>query len=467
MQPYIDSNTGFYDRCVTEVNVTNLFFPAVRSVAARISFAAWLAFACAMDDILETLPPDQGILTLKSCAEIVRGHDKGMPDRRKDSIISVPLTKSTNSFTTVAKSDARVGDARITGLATALYAHCKTWLSESSAFAFFSAVTEVLQAHVDEIRFAQGDVAHQLPTYMGIRARTIALNPFFEVIKTEYLQRTRGIDETLWQKLQGAVNRACGLQNDLIGLERDLENNERMNAVSLLMISNGSYPHTTAMLDNNLLARCLTWITADHNDEITNAIEAFESICRAASDDESVLEVARSILMMTETHMQWCASAKRYRVQDNGVASSSKISNLDQGLQHKDSDLDQPCSGPVGALAKAHMVETRANCHGLPAYPLLSSPQGLTAIVTGATGVSGYHMAKVLTASPHWIKIYCLSSRPPPRNFFSDLGDGAARVEHLRIDFLDNPKLAEQLCDKIKHVYVSSSLLKRNPMLSA
>lgn len=85
--------------------------------------------------------------------------------------------------------------------------------------------------------------------------------------------------------------------------------------------------------------------------------------------------------------------------------------------------------------------------HGLPSYPDSSDFNGLTAIVTGANGISGYHMVKVLARSPkRWTKIYCASRRPPPDYFFAELGDGAQNVEHLEVDFLSEPsKIAEAL----------------------
>ncbi len=89
---------------------------------------------------------------------------------------------------------------------------------------------------------------------------------------------------------------------------------------------------------------------------------------------------------------------------------------------------------------------------GLPSFP--DDLKGLTAIVTGANGMSGYHMVRVLASSPQrWSKIYCLSRRPPPENFFKDLGDGAKLVEHITADFLEEPKdIAAALRGKVEKV---------------
>ncbi|ETS78307.1 hypothetical protein PFICI_10369 [Pestalotiopsis fici W106-1] len=71
--------------------------------------------------------------------------------------------------------------------------------------------------------------------------------------------------------------------------------------------------------------------------------------------------------------------------------------------------------------------------HGLPVYP--DDVEGLTAVITGANGISGYHMLRVLGASPkRWSKIYCLSRRPPYIP-----GGLPANAEHVALDFLKSP----------------------------
>ncbi|KIW06944.1 uncharacterized protein PV09_02605 [Verruconis gallopava] len=77
--------------------------------------------------------------------------------------------------------------------------------------------------------------------------------------------------------------------------------------------------------------------------------------------------------------------------------------------------------------------------HGLPVYE--PSVKGLTAIVTGANGISGYHMVRVLAESPErWSKIYCLSRRPPQLPL-------PPNAEHIPLDFLQQP---EAIADVLK-----------------
>ncbi|KAI5210647.1 hypothetical protein E4T39_00223 [Aureobasidium subglaciale] len=77
-----------------------------------------------------------------------------------------------------------------------------------------------------------------------------------------------------------------------------------------------------------------------------------------------------------------------------------------------------------------YVVESYDIYHGLPTF----KEEGLTAIVTGANGVSGSYMLKVLGRHPRrWKKIYALSRRPPS-------GKLPENVEHIPCDFLSSPE---------------------------
>jgi NAD(P)-dependent dehydrogenase (short-subunit alcohol dehydrogenase family) len=77
--------------------------------------------------------------------------------------------------------------------------------------------------------------------------------------------------------------------------------------------------------------------------------------------------------------------------------------------------------------------------HGLPTFPDHNGKK-YTAVVTGANGITGAHISRVLAESPErWEKVYALSRRPP-----TDKVGG--NVEYLSIDFLNSPEeIAKQL----------------------
>lgn len=95
-------------------------------------------------------------------------------------------------------------------------------------------------------------------------------------------------------------------------------------------------------------------------------------------------------------------------------------------------------------------VQTRGIYHGLPVHP--PSVKNLTAIITGANGISGNYMLRALSQDPsRWSKIYCLSRRPPA------IPDGLPKnAEHIACDFLSSKEeIAEVLRKKgVKADYV-------------
>lgn len=78
-------------------------------------------------------------------------------------------------------------------------------------------------------------------------------------------------------------------------------------------------------------------------------------------------------------------------------------------------------------------IQSKGIFHGLPVYP--DDQTGLTAIITGANGISGSYMLRVLSETPkRWSKIICLSRRPP-------LIEGGLpdHISHIPLDFLQPP----------------------------
>nr|OQO18335.1 hypothetical protein B0A51_13730 [Rachicladosporium sp. CCFEE 5018] len=72
----------------------------------------------------------------------------------------------------------------------------------------------------------------------------------------------------------------------------------------------------------------------------------------------------------------------------------------------------------------------------------------LTAIVTGANGISGFHTMRVLLEAPQrWKKVWAASRRPPPEEMMALLpAEQRARVEHVALDFLSSPEeIAKEL----------------------
>ncbi|KAK2865044.1 hypothetical protein FQN49_003960 [Arthroderma sp. PD_2] len=80
-------------------------------------------------------------------------------------------------------------------------------------------------------------------------------------------------------------------------------------------------------------------------------------------------------------------------------------------------------------------IQSKGIYHGLPVFP--ESLKGLSAIVTGANGISGHHMLRVLAESPErWTNVYSMSRRAPPTD-----RQWKTNVQHMPLDFLNSTPL--------------------------
>jgi 5,10-methylene-tetrahydrofolate dehydrogenase/methenyl tetrahydrofolate cyclohydrolase len=84
--------------------------------------------------------------------------------------------------------------------------------------------------------------------------------------------------------------------------------------------------------------------------------------------------------------------------------------------------------------SQTNVIVTKGIFTGLPTFPPHLS--GFSAIVVGASGISGQHMLHVLSQSPkRWSKIYALSRSLP---HIPDNADN--RIIHVPVDLLKGPE---------------------------
>ncbi|PQE24473.1 hypothetical protein CJF30_00009946 [Rutstroemia sp. NJR-2017a BBW] len=75
--------------------------------------------------------------------------------------------------------------------------------------------------------------------------------------------------------------------------------------------------------------------------------------------------------------------------------------------------------------------------HALPTYPSESTPHRRTAIVTGASGISGQYMLRHLASYPErWEKVWALSRGRPGVLDSLQGKEGKVSIEHVAVDFL-------------------------------
>ena len=161
----------------------------------------------------------------------------------------------------------------------------------------------------EEQDFRQGLLAEDFGQYMRIRAYTIGIFPSLSLLRSEF--RPQG-DLNKLLAIQVYLNILLGLQNDLLGLEKDLQSGENMNAVIVLMKTMGK---GSQKLPPITVLQAVPQAVAYYNNTFYHLLELLQSIFHAENGlDLAGKFVANAQLRLSETHLQWCLTAKRYQV---------------------------------------------------------------------------------------------------------------------------------------------------------
>ncbi|KAB8202110.1 isoprenoid synthase domain-containing protein [Aspergillus parasiticus] len=270
---------------INEARTIALFFPDIRATNIRICMAAWLGTLCSVDDLIEDMMPDEASVALHHSIQALR----------EEGCFTSPQHTVVEYF-------------------NAFKRHCLKYLSTEVARRFFNSVCITLEGLLDEIHFSQGRLPYSLETYMSIRGRTIGIKPFFTLIRSvldteDYQWSTEIMD------MESDVFAVIGLQNDLVGLEKDIQTKQQMNAVivNAVHITNkiicaGKDAALQVATDN---------ISGLHNQLMERAVERHATIQQRAIgrlEHEPEASFADIQLLFTETHSKWCTSAKRYKL---------------------------------------------------------------------------------------------------------------------------------------------------------
>lgn len=134
--------------------------------------------------------------------------------------------------------------------------------------------------------------------------------PFFTMIGSlRVSERERRFEEI--KELERRVCQVVGLQNDLVGLEKDLENGEVMNAVTILARDKIKAAGQEPVISHEHIEE----ICDLHNDWLLSTVEAWEVIQRSTENEVEEMILGTEVLAFAGTHLKWCVSSKRYQVE--------------------------------------------------------------------------------------------------------------------------------------------------------
>lgn len=174
---------------------------------------------------------------------------------------------------------------------------------------FVGDVNEIFDAMLVEMDFRESSPT-TVESYMKIRKVTIAISPFFTLLEGSV---DLDFKSDALAELKELLKEACGLQNDLIGLDKDIQTGWPMNVIMVLreldmkqLLVRGLEEEEAQIMRQSVKEACDM-----HNEAVGKAVERWEAI--RASNMKSEKQLSDLMMVFMNRHFQWAIVSKRYK----------------------------------------------------------------------------------------------------------------------------------------------------------
>ncbi|KAE9367065.1 hypothetical protein N431DRAFT_445744 [Stipitochalara longipes BDJ] len=256
----------------TELKGVQKALPEVDSREIVLAMTAWFCTLCAVDDVVEKIDCDSAARVLRLC------NSKSLQDP--------------TSF--------------LVGVMQAFAAHAAYLLPGGTCMAFFNAIRGTLEGQTKELKY-RSKLCSSMRTYEKIRNSSIGIMPFFILLEI-YLCGPAHQPSRKIQRLKDLVISTVVLQNDMVGLEKDLQSGELMNSV--LVVSGLEGFEKENQRNQQTLERAVRHIGDKHNSIIGQALLTANAVRKTS---ETML--ANHILSFSHNHLLWAMHTTRYHLE--------------------------------------------------------------------------------------------------------------------------------------------------------
>jgi hypothetical protein len=291
-----------------QIRIVSSAFPAVRDKTSVLAMCAWFHLFCFFDDETEKMPDREGKRAIGLCIDILEA--SCLPNARFSRTLR-PLQKAKIRYTLWSSSRLPSGGT-IAGATFFFTQHTRKLLAPAVYKRMVTVIVGVFQAYAHEITTRAKVDSLSLDEYLISRSSTIGLAPFWEIALDFFSRRECSVAgvETLKQVqsiLQPHVATVVGLQNDLVGLQKDLAESDRMNYVVLRA------ERTVVSIEQALSATIVL-----HNSFVREAVQGRQileqELARHGKWDDGVEIFADCMVGFMETHFAWASNSKRYKM---------------------------------------------------------------------------------------------------------------------------------------------------------
>ena len=279
-----NSSSTAMSKAAKDIAVIRHAFPAVEDDQTLFAMATWFALLCKFDDEIELLSSEAARTALEESIILLQASVLGT--NGAEATISL-VSFSSNSERAVALTEAFISQLR-GSLPRRLYAKLITIVIACWEAMILETALRTNPDDVDE------------NAYLSIRSETVGLKPFFLLLShaTGASRCYRSSSE-----LQRQISLVVGLQNDMLGLSKDITSSECSNFVILESKRPGQ---------NMSLA--LEKTVRMHNDAVGALLDCRQKECESSEQCTAVTKYLDSMLGFIAQHFAWASRAERYAI---------------------------------------------------------------------------------------------------------------------------------------------------------
>jgi hypothetical protein len=275
-----------------DVSAVLLAFPIMHvDPNLLLVMSAWFRLLFEVDDEVERLPDETAKLTLMGCIEVFHG-----PESHRRALLDE---------TNVAFESCR----SIRRWLRCFLAHVDSLTHERLRKELLETISGVWEAMLQETTLKNVQNLNEVD-YLDVRSRSIGVQPFFLLLEhgidstSEVANQFVKDDLRFLQELKGLIGIVVGLQNDIIGLERDHRLGVQFNHV-LLTADNSTVEAVTSALASSVKL---------HNETVQSITDCWAKLCPLEEDRKTIETVGHSLLGCIEPHVKWATASQRYKV---------------------------------------------------------------------------------------------------------------------------------------------------------
>lgn len=282
-----------------QIHIICKAFPYLNNSMSLLSMCAWFHLFCFFDDETEKMSAKEAKIAMKHCISILE------KTCRTKAAGATALQRANVHYTLWLSS--RLPSGGTIAFATYLFVQQAQRLLRTETLNRVAAkIIQLFKAYSHEIECRENINNLSVDAYRKLRSGTIGLAPFWEILRGNlFFEMERNFVEATSLKLESHVAAVVGLQNDLVGLAKDLEDGDQMNYVSL-----------RAERESLNTRQALAAAIELHNRTVREAVEerrTLESLWPDSWKGNGSMRIyADSMLGFMTTHFMWASASRRY-----------------------------------------------------------------------------------------------------------------------------------------------------------